>query len=246
MLKSPSPRAAYTGRMAPTCCSAQGSCCRSPFPFGVGLLVIIIGVAAALWRAGNRETPPPAAEQAPLSAAPDPLATLAIPDFDLIDQEGAPQTRDIFKGRWTVLAFTFTNCTTVCPPMAANLLRIQGAAGAVPLRIATISVDPTHDTPPVLRAKAAKIGADPARWSFLTGEPATIRRILASLRFAVEDDPSLTIALPDGSTMANIIHPSKLLLIGPDITVRAMESGVEPTAADAILNQARELIAQTR
>lgn len=167
----------------------------------------------------------------------DPLTSLVIPQFTLIDQQGRPQTREIFNGHWTILAFTFTNCTTVCPIMHAHLVRLQNEARGAPLRIVTISVDPTHDTPETMRAYAERIGADTERWTFLSGESSTVQRILSSLRFSTEEDPSLPIALPGGERMSNILHPSKLLLIGPDGTVRAMDNGLQWSGAESLFSQ---------
>ncbi len=41
-------------------------------------------------------------------------------------------------------------------------------------RLVTLTTDPGYDTPPVLRAYAAKYGADTNRWLFLTGAKAGI------------------------------------------------------------------------
>ena len=40
--------------------------------------------------------------------------------------------------------------------------------GGVPFTLVTISFDPEYDTPEVLNAYAASLGADPARWRFAT------------------------------------------------------------------------------
>ena len=43
-----------------------------------------------------------------------------------------------------------------------------------------MTVDPENDTPAVLADFAKKIGADPARWKFLTGEPKAVARAAES------------------------------------------------------------------
>jgi protein SCO1/2 len=207
---------------------------------------MLVCVMVVSWFGMNRSlTPGPAGEAAgslPLFPADDEaaaLASLVIPEFTLTDQEGHARTRDIFKDRWTVLAFTFTNCTTVCPIMHGHLIRLQSEMAGTPLRIVSISVDPAHDTPAALKAFAEKISADPERWTFLTGDAATIQSILAGLRFTTGADPSLTITLPGGGTMANIVHPSRIILIGPDATVRAMETGLDWSGPEAVLRRVR-------
>lgn len=198
------------------------------------VLLIVMGVS---WLGMQ-----PAAPTLTLTPAePDPLASLSIPDFTLRDQNGDPRTRELFSNQWTILAFTFTHCTTVCPIMHAHLIRLQSMLQGTPLRIVTISVDPDHDTPETLRAYATKISADPERWTFLTGDAPTIASILHGLRFSADPDPSLPISLPGGGTMNNILHPSKVLLIGPDARVRAMESGLQWSGVEALFNQARTM-----
>jgi len=49
------------------------------------------------------------------------------------------------------------------------------------VRFVAISVDPENDTPEVLREYAARFGADPDQWLFLTGELNYIRRIGAEI-----------------------------------------------------------------
>ncbi len=203
---------------------------------------MLVCVMVVSWFGMNRSRPPGpgGAESLPFSSADDEsaaLASLVIPEFTLTDQDGITRTRDIFKDGWTLLAFTFTNCTTVCPIMHSHLIRLQSEMAGTPLRIVSISVDPEHDTPAALKAFAEKISADPARWTFLTGDAAAIQSILAGLRFTTGIDPSLTINLPGGGTMANIVHPSKVLLIGPDATVRAMETGLDWSGPEALLRR---------
>ena len=52
---------------------------------------------------------------------------------------------------------------------------------------------------------------------FLTGDYATMQQIVKdSLQFELQPDTTRTIPLPDGTTMQNITHPTKLILVGPD------------------------------
>jgi protein SCO1/2 len=61
--------------------------------------------------------------------------------------------------------------------------------------LVTISFDPAHDTPEVLRAYAQAVGADPARWRFATGDPARLKHIIGGgfeVYYAPNDDGSYT------------------------------------------------------
>lgn len=67
--------------------------------------------------------------------------------------------------------FIFTNCTSVCPPMSANMSKIQqhfeDAGMEVP--IVSFTVDPERDTPEVLTEYAEQYAANLDTWHFLTG-----------------------------------------------------------------------------
>lgn len=180
------------------------------------------------------------------------LASLEIPEFNLLDQEGVTRTRDLLLGKFTILAFTFTHCPLACPAMNSQMLVLQDRLKDTPVRLLSISVDPAHDTPARLKEHAAQIGADPSRWTFLTasGAPeevagqdpaAAIDAIVRRLGFALQKDSAQPIPLPGGQTMSNIVHPTRLLLIGPDARVVAMDSGLEFAGAERLAARARVL-----
>ncbi|QYK46813.1 MAG: SCO family protein [Phycisphaeraceae bacterium] len=167
------------------------------------------------------------------------LEGLVIPDFHLVDQFGKPVDQTIFDGRITILDFSFTNCPFVCPGMNAAMLMLQSQLVGTSVRFASISVDPRNDVPEVLKAHADKIGVDHARWTWLTGEEAEIKRIVSeSLKFELQDDPSRPITLADGSVMNNIIHPSRLFLIGPERQLLALYPFSDMSALDALKRRA--------
>lgn len=167
------------------------------------------------------------------------LEGLVIPDFRLVDQFGKPVNQTIFDGRITILDFSFTNCPFVCPGMNAAMLMLQSQLVGTSVRFASISVDPRNDVPEVLKSHADKIGVDHARWTWLTGEEAEIKRIVSeSLKFELQDDPSRPITLADGSVMNNIIHPSRLFLIGPERQLLALYPFSDMSALDALKRRA--------
>ncbi len=102
------------------------------------------------------------------------------PTFALTDQNGQPFSDADLNGRIAVINFIYTRCTTACPTMTAQMcllqerLRAEGLLGN-PVVLVSMSFDPEHDTPEVLRDYAAHFQADPGAWRFLTGDPATIK-----------------------------------------------------------------------
>lgn len=93
------------------------------------------------------------------------------PIFKLIDQNQKAITNTDYKGKVYVLEFFFSSCPTICPRMNQSMLQIQNRFFGNPnFGIASISIDPEHDTPEVLKAHAQTLGVKSSNWHFLTGD----------------------------------------------------------------------------
>jgi protein SCO1 len=78
---------------------------------------------------------------------------------------------DLIKGKIVIMNFMFTTCTTLCPRGTPNLVNVQQALGEHMGRdvfMISVSVDPEHDTPDVLKDYADRYHAG-AGWVFVTG-----------------------------------------------------------------------------
>lgn len=105
------------------------------------------------------------------------------PDFTLYDQEGRVVQGSRFRGRRIMLNFIFTRCPvpTMCPAATAKMITVQRLAreaGVSDLELVSITLDPSHDTPGVLREYASVRGIDTSNFSFLTGPEGAIRDLL--------------------------------------------------------------------
>ncbi len=109
----------------------------------------------------------------------EPLPDLgAVPDFTLTDQTGALFHGSSLRGHVWIADFVYTNCPGPCPLMSQRMNRIQTrTASGSSVRLVSFSVDPARDTPPVLTRYAQRFAASPARWTFLTGNPATLEML---------------------------------------------------------------------
>lgn len=168
------------------------------------------------------------------------LAGYSIPEFELTDQDGRPVDQSILDGEITVLDFMFTNCPFACPGMTAEMLKLQSTLEGTGVRFLSISVDPINDTPEVLREYGDSRGVDFKRWSMLVGPFEDVRSIVRdSLNFHVGADTSREVVLEDGSTMANVSHPSHLILVGPEREVLGIFRYDEPEKMTALRGRAR-------
>ncbi len=122
----------------------------------------------------------------------------AIPPLSLVDQDGQPLTASVFNGRLTVLTFVFTRCPVpdYCPLLSRRFSQIQAALATDggrtrDVRLLSVTIDPIFDTPPVLKAYAQAVGADPSRWRFAGGDSAEITRLARAFSVYVERNGAL-------------------------------------------------------
>ena len=101
-------------------------------------------------------------------------------------------------------------------------LHEQAADNKVPLEIVTITVDPEHDTPEVLREKAKEYRTKETPWHFLTGSSDTIREVIVNGFKTHMGEKEI---LEDG--ILEIGHGSKLILIDGKGIVRGFYSANE-------------------
>lgn len=101
-----------------------------------------------------------------------------LSNFTLTDQNGNAFASDRMRDRIWVVDFIYTTCQAACPRMSREMTKVQEAMKDDPgVRLLSISVDPQHDTPQVLKAFGERYRADFTRWSFLTGKADLIRKL---------------------------------------------------------------------
>ncbi|MFV8325075.1 SCO family protein [Flavobacterium sp. ZS1P14] len=93
------------------------------------------------------------------------------PKFELVNQDNKKITNETYKGKVYVLEFFFTTCPSICPKMNLSMLAIENTFFGNPnFGIVSITIDPTHDTPAVLKEHAKLLGVKSSNWNFLTGD----------------------------------------------------------------------------
>ena len=127
-------------------------------------------------------------------------------NLPLLTQDNKPVRfyDDLIKGKVVVINVMFTSCTSICSPMTANLARVQQYLGEElghNISMISISLDPEHDTPAVLKRYADKHGVKPG-WNFITGKKENVDWILYKL----------------GSYVEEKLEHSSILIVGNDAT----------------------------
>lgn len=161
-----------------------------------------------------------------------------IGSFALTDQDGQPFTPETMRGKVWAAAFMFTRCPTVCPHITRRMRDLQQAAakGSVQLALVSFSVDPDHDTPPVLRAYAERYGADQKSWRFLTGDLEVVRRT-SEQGFKLALDGKAT----PGAEHFGLFHGSHLVLVDGAAKIRGYYRTSEDEQMATLLKDAASL-----
>lgn len=108
----------------------------------------------------------------------------AAPDFTLTDAQGQPLSSDDLRGQVVLYTFGTTRCSAPChqtnDSMQALQQRLEQAftINQPPVTLVSISVDPAHDTPDVLRRYATSLRSDPKWWRFVTGDAAMLKQVV--------------------------------------------------------------------
>jgi protein SCO1/2 len=198
---------------------------------GVLTLAAIFGVLAL--RAGLRERAMAAQNGAPATGVEQPLPEIgAIGEFTLTDQTGTAFSASLLAGRIYVADFFFTSCSGICPVMSKAMAEVQQEFINDPrVSFVSISVDPATDTPDVLTRYAARYGAQPGRWHFLTGDAEEIQR-LAKDRFLLGygDEP--------------VNHSARFVLVDGAGLIRGYYFGTEPASIEALQHDIRRLLVE--
>lgn len=150
-----------------------------------------------------------------------------IPSFRLINQEGQVITEKDFEGKVYVADFFFTTCPTICPKMSAEMLRVYEHYREEPLvALLSHSIDTRHDSVPVLKAYAEKLGVEAPKWHFVTGKRRDIYELARQYMVTADEDPSA----PGG-----YIHSGALLLVDTQRHIRGTYNGVDPKDTERLI-----------
>lgn len=166
------------------------------------------------------------------------------PTFNLTDQTGAAFSSQSLAGHVTLLDFIYTNCTDACPIMSATFQEAQRKLVSDNLlgskiMLVSLSVDPQHDTPPVMAAYSQEFKADANGWKMLTGDWDAVYDVITGFKVATRPPrPPADAPAPTGTELT---HSTAIVLIDPQLQVRAYLDG-EGSSADDLISAARSLV----
>jgi len=132
----------------------------------------------------HSKTPPPT----PAGVQRIPQPGDVVPDFFFLNQDGKRVSLRQYRGKVLVITFIYTRCPfpDFCPRMSAYFDEMYKQIVATPslgnLRLLSVSFDPDHDTPKVLRAYAFSVAHTHeaslfTRWQFAAARAADLPKL---------------------------------------------------------------------
>ncbi|TGE16428.1 SCO family protein [Hymenobacter elongatus] len=152
----------------------------------------------------------------------------SIPSFTLTNQDGQTITNQTFAGKVYVADFFFATCPSICPKMQGEMLRVYEKFKANPqVLFLSHTIDPAHDSIPVLRDYAQRLGIENAsRWHFATAPHDTIFALAPRY---------MTAAQKDSEVPGGYAHSGAFALIDSERHIRGVYDGTEKEQIDKLI-----------
>ncbi len=158
-----------------------------------------------------------------------------IPAFSFINQDSSVVTEKNFEGRIFVADFFFTSCTSICPIMHRNMLKVyEKFKDNKEVGILSHTIDFKYDTPSKLKSYAEKLGITGDQWQFVKGTKDSVYTLAEkNYLVAVAEDK----AAPDG-----FVHQGWFILVDKDKRLRGAYDGTKKEAVDQLITDMEILL----
>ena len=150
---------------------------RPRLPFRIGVVAGLLAVAACGAGPGTAPVAGQASGGQARAAAANPdldpgssLGGLAAPGFRLVNQFGQPMSLSQFRGKVVILAFTNSECTTICPLTTVSMVEAKDLLGAAGDQVQLLGIDANPVASKVADVMAySRAHGMVNQWNFLTG-----------------------------------------------------------------------------
>jgi cytochrome oxidase Cu insertion factor (SCO1/SenC/PrrC family) len=158
----------------------------------------------------------------------------SVPDFQLTNQDGRPFGSAELRGKIWIADFIFTLCPGPCPMISSRMSELQKPLEKTDVHLVSVSVDPAHDTPEILRGYAEKLHAQSQRWDFLTGSKSAIYDLSRN---------GFKLAVSDGNSEAGTpMHSTRVILVDRRGEIRGYYDATAPDAVTKLLADTNHLL----
>ena len=109
------------------------------------------------------------------------------PDIKLVNQFGQPMSLSQFRGRVVILAFSDSECTTVCPLTTQSMVLAKDLLGKAGESVQLLGVDANPDATKVSDVMGYSRAHDMVnQWDFLTGSSAQLKAVWKAYHIEVQ------------------------------------------------------------
>jgi protein SCO1 len=159
-----------------------------------------------------------------------------IPPFTFINQNGDTLTEEFINDKFFVASFFFTTCPTICPKMMFNMEMINVVTEKThDFVIISHTVNPKHDSVPVLSRYAKLVHADAKKWALVTGDKKKIYDIaIEGYKLAADEDPRA----PGG-----FLHSELFVLADKQKRIRGYYDGTDTASVNKLMRDIKLLSA---
>lgn len=140
--------------------------------------------------------------------------------FSFLDQDSNLVTEEITKGSIYVVDFFFSTCTTICPKMSKQMMRVQHQFRAHDeVKILSFTVDPQTDSPARLKEYANQHKAMKGKWYFLTGDKVKL--------YSLAKESFFLTAMEDSLMEEGFLHSEQVILVDKEKRIRGFYDGTD-------------------
>jgi protein SCO1 len=151
-----------------------------------------------------------------------------IADFKFVDQDSNTVTNQEFEDKIYVADFFFTSCPTICPVMKSQMLRVyEKYNNNDEVMILSHTIDPEHDTIPLLKSYAERLGVSAPKWRFVTGNQDEI--------YDIGQGSYMVATAEDKSEPGGFIHSGAFILVDKNRMVRGIYDGTKEEQVDQLI-----------
>jgi protein SCO1 len=158
-----------------------------------------------------------------------------IPAFSFTNQDNAQISDNDFKGKIYVADFFFTSCTSICPIMHRNMLKVyEEFKDKKDVGILSHTIDFKYDTPEKLKAYASKLGVSGNQWQFVRGSKDSV--------YSIAEKNYLVAVSQDSTARDGFIHQGWFILVDKQKRLRGAYDGTKTEQVDKMIGDIKTLL----
>lgn len=158
-----------------------------------------------------------------------------IPAFSFINQDSVVVTDKDFEDKIYVADFFFTSCTSICPIMHRNMLKVyKEFKGNEEVGILSHTIDFKYDTPSRLKTYAKKLGIDGNQWQFVKGTKDSV--------YTLAEKNYLVAVSQDSTAKDGFIHQGWFILVDKEKRLRGAYDGTKADQVEKLIEDIKILL----